>query len=156
MGVGWVYAPAVGVTLEKESYTMTRTYDYEMAHKMDFMAIDYGFKYQTQIALVEGLADVLEYDAKHEPHKDPQDRVWDLVGESTAMMSHYDMAELWTQLNCYQPEIERPISIADQMLMAIEEHAHEFLFAVVGDTETPSQALYRINKLFPVEVLANA
>jgi len=156
MGVGWVYAPAVGVTLEKESYTMSRTYDYEMAKKLDFMLIDYGFEYKTQIALVEAFADLLEHDAQENPHKDPQDRVWDLVGEITAEMNTYDLTKLWTQIHFHQPEIEKPTSIVDQMFYAVEEHAHELLFAIVGDTETPSQALYRINKLFPVEVLANA
>lgn len=135
---------------------MSRTYDYEMAEKLDFMLIEYGFEYKTQIALVEALAEILEYDAKHEPHKDPQDRVWDVVGEATAEMNNFTLVDLWQQLHFYQPEMEKPTSIVDQMFFAVEEHAHELLFAVVGDAETPSQALYRINKLFPVETLVNS
>jgi hypothetical protein len=133
-----------------------REYDYTTAHKMDFMAIDYDLAYNTQIHLVEVLAEILQYDTKDEPNKHPSDRVYDVVGEWGAVLGSYDLAELWVETNCYQPDIETPMSIHDQMSYAVEEIALEFLHAVIGDTETPSQALYRINKLFPAKTMATA
>jgi len=133
-----------------------REYDYEMAHKMNFMAIDYDLAYNTQIHLVEVLAETLQYDTQDEPNGHPSDRVHDVVGEWGAGLSTYDLTELWVETKCYQPDIEVPMSINDQMSYAVEEIALEFLHAVIGDTETPSQALYRINKLFPVKTMATA
>jgi len=133
-----------------------REYDYNTAHKMDFMAIDYDLAYNTQIHLVEVLAEILQHDTKEEPNKHPSDRVHDVVGEWGATLGSYELAELWVETKCYQPDIEVPMTISDQMSYAVEEIALEFLHAVVGDTETPSQAVYRINKLFPAKTMATA
>ena len=135
---------------------MSRDYDYNTAHSMDFMLIDYGFEYKTQMYLVEVLAEVLEYDTKDEPNKHPSDRVYDVVGEWAAALGSYELAELWAETQCYQPDIETQMSIHNQMSCAVEEIALELLHAIIADTETPSQAIYRINKLFPVKAMATA
>jgi hypothetical protein len=138
---------------------MSRDYDTSAAHRIDFMLIDYGFEYKTQMYLIEVLAEVLEYDDKNDVRTDPHDAIHNVAGEWTCSMSHYDLADLWKEINCYQIENDENtkfMTIETQMIWAIEEIAHELLNAVVADTETPSQALYRINKLFPVKAMATA
>jgi hypothetical protein len=132
------------------TYTTTREYDYTAAHAEEFYASDYTLAYDDQRELVERLADSVEYELKYDSTRQPSEMIHQIIDEWLTTGDHA-IAEMWLRANRPQPDPNNMVmTITGQMITALAELGHEWLYALLDTEDTAAGTLERLNTLWPV------
>ena len=136
-------------------YTTARELDTKFAHAHEFYSVDYAIAYKDQLELVARLADSLEYEFKHDGNQRPSDMIPQIIDEWLTTWTG-DLAQMWVDANCPQPDIHPDyttrgeLPIVQQMISALSELGHEFMSALLDETDELLPTLVRINAIWPV------
>ena len=137
------------------TYTTTRELDTKFAHVHEFYSVDYAIAYKDQLELVERFVDSLEYEFKSDGTQRPNDMIHQIIDEWLTT-STYAIGEMWLRANCPQPDIhpdyttKGELPIVQQMISALAELGHEFLSALVDNTDDVRATLTKVNTIWPV------
>jgi hypothetical protein len=118
-----------------------------------FLASDYPLSHSLGLEIAEALGERLtdandpasaEYDSS-----DMSDILHEML-DSVFPVYYSDILKEWQEAQCPEPvEYDLGPGIWDQMRAGLYESMQIFTHALIGDTETPSETLERLNAIYP-------
>jgi len=114
-----------------------------------FLASDYALSYSLGLEIAESLGESLA-----DPHTAELDEIVYETVEACLPAYYSQILEEWREAGCPDPEVTDfdastgPV-IWQLMTRALYDAMREFAWGVVGEAETPEEALNRLNSIYP-------